>query len=230
MKTAIVLPTYLIDEENLAHHRAFMNSLRETESDSQWEIVIVDNGSKLGQFELEADGDHYIRFEEPLGYARAVNLGIRHALNNCNEGAGLERVIVANNDLVFDEDGWLAQMHAAYDAHGGVLSAQDTRAHTDEYYPNESWYSFWMIDVPTWKAIGELDDEKLNYRFHDQDYSIRAVQAGFNVGRTGHVQVRHANSATYKKMNRNEDPEEREEMIRRHGHALFSDWYKATHA
>lgn len=230
MKTAIVLPSYIIDEENLALYRAFIHSLKETESDDKWELVIVDNGSKLGQFEMEADADHYVRFDEPLGYAKAVNIGVVHAMDNCNDGLGCERVVVANNDIAFPEDGWLGKMHEVYDKYGGVLCAMDIPGHNDEYYANTCWYSLWMIDVPTWKALGKLDDETLNYRFHDQDYSIRAAVKGFKVGRTGHVNLRHANSATYKKMNRNEDPEERAEMIKRWGVALFSDWIRQDKA
>ena len=81
------------------------------------------------------------------------------------------------------------------------------------------------MDRATFTRVGYLD-ELINYRFHDQDYSIRVKKAGLPVRRTGKVVVQHENSATYKKMNRNEDPAEAEIMMERHGAKTFGDWIK----
>ena len=223
-KIAIILPIYIIDEENLEQYRKFSDSLHATQPDDLYELFIIDNGSKFGTFELEADADFYYRYEEPLGYAKAVNIGFEKVAQQANDQEGADHVVVANADLEFMTEHWLSTMLEVYEDVGGLLSAQDVADCNQRYYPDTSWYSLWMIAMDIWYEVGKLDDTKLNYRFHDQDYSIRLKQAGFNVGRTGLVQVKHVNSATYSKMGRNEDPEEREEMIRRHGVALFSEY------
>ncbi len=230
MKTAIILPCYIPDDEVFAHYKSFIDSLRRTTPQESYQLIIVDNGTPSAEAvkRMETDADIYFRSPLPLGYARAVNLGIEiaYGLADFFDLVG-GKFVVANNDIVLDEP-WLEKMILLYDEiKPGLLSVQDNPQKTERFYPNESWYSFWMIDAQTWKEVGALDDTKLNYRFHDQDYSIRLAKKGYFVGRTGLIQAKHANSATYKKMNRNEDPDEKAEMIARHGHALFSDWVRA---
>jgi GT2 family glycosyltransferase len=221
MKTAIILPSYLIDHENLDHYRVFRQSLLAYTPKELYDLIIIDNGSKIAADEMESAADFYFRYDEPLGYAKAVNIGMQVALSRF-----YTRMVVANNDIEFVEP-WLEKLNEMYDETGGLLAPQDSESEREALYQNHSWYSLWMIDRKTWEEIGALDDEVLNYRFHDQDYSIRLAKAGKFIGRTGLVHVKHLNSATYKKMGRNEDPGEREEMIRRHGHPLFDEWHRA---
>jgi GT2 family glycosyltransferase len=227
MRTPIIVPCYLIDEENLHHYQIFIASLKTHTRRDEYELIIIDNGSNLGTAEMAHDADQYYRLPQPIGFAKAVNFGMRlvQAQRYARYNAEKDCVVVVNNDIIFTHDDWLPSMLAVYQTVGGLLSAQDVFSKTAAYYAHESWYSCFMIDLCTWLAVGQLDEEKLNYRFHDQDYSIRLAKQSYAVGRTGLVQVTHLNSATYSKMKRNEDPEEREEMIRRHGFALYSQWW-----
>lgn len=218
---AIILPSLILDEETMTYYHRFINSLRTHTPHDIYHLYIIDNGSKVGAERMAGDADVYYRSESPLGYAKAVNLGIEMAIEE-----GYTQFVVANNDIELSE-AWLTNLVDMYRETGGLLAPQDHPTETKVLYPDESWYSLWLIDKKTWLKVGRLDDELLNYRFHDQEYSIRLKKAGFFVGRTGLIHVKHGNSITYKKMGRNEDPAEREEMIRRHGHALFSDWIRA---
>lgn len=151
--------------------------------------------------------------EAPMGYARAVNLGLALATGDI--------LIIANNDLILPH-GWLDGMLQDYQE--GTLAPQDMSV-DPIIYEDAHWFSLVMMGRDTFTKVGYLD-ELINYRFHDQDYSIRVKKAGLPVRRTGKVVVQHVNSATYKKMNRNEDPAEAEIMMQRHGAKLFSDWVK----
>lgn len=226
MSVAIILPCYLIDAENLAHYRKFIETLEANTPRQMYDLIIVDNGSNLGREEMQRDADIYFEHPEPMGYAKAVNAGMAAAKSLCVVPGRDLTCVVVNNDIELPQH-WLEDMLEIFKETGGLLAPQDFPAHKDRIYYDQSWYSLWMIKMSTWEKVGTLDDEKLNYRFHDQDYSIRLKKAGLFIGRTGKVQVKHINSATYSKMKRNEDPEEREEMMRRYGFALFSDWMRA---
>ena len=129
---------------------------------------------------------------------------------------------VINNDL-FVQEGWLDKMLEDYGkTPGGVLAPFDHPVETGIYY-DRHWYSLFLVKRDVFTKVGYLD-ELINYRFHDQDYSIRIKKAGFEVMRTGNVIVGHIDSATYNKMERNEDPEERRVMVERHGYAHFEEW------
>src|SRR5215469_13619477 len=65
------------------------------------EIVVVDNGSAANIADAlralcEASGAKYVRSETNLGYARGMNLGVRHCTR--------EMIILANNDIVVDSE------------------------------------------------------------------------------------------------------------------------------
>lgn len=214
-KVSLILPTYSPDNEVSEYVKRFLDTLKANTPRELYQFVVVENGSNT--LALASLADIYIQKEYPLGYARAVNLGIALADNDL--------LVVANNDLTLPA-GWLETMIEEYQKHGPGLLAPVDFSPTQELYLDSHWYSLWITDRHTWNAVGYFD-EMLNYRFHDQDYSIKLKQAGFNVMRTGKVQVGHVNMATYKKMKvEREESMERELMRKRHGALLFDDWLK----
>lgn len=213
-KTSIILPSYVIDEEVYGYLKRCLEAIKAHTTD--YELIIIDNGSKFGKEEMKAAADKYIERDYPMGYARAVNLGLALA-----EG---EYLCIINNDL-FAPDKWLDILIRDYgQTKGGIMSPMDRKSNVGIVY-DEHWFSCILMNRETFTKVGYLD-ELINYRFHDQDYSIRVKKAGLEVMRTGNVVVEHINSATYSKMGRNEDPEEEKIMIERHGYAHFNDWIK----
>jgi N-acetylglucosaminyl-diphospho-decaprenol L-rhamnosyltransferase len=76
------------------------------------EVVVVDNGSAAGIADdlrelCQATGARYVRSETNVGYARGMNLGVRHSTRTC--------VVLSNNDIVI---------------HAGALDV--LRAHLDD--------------------------------------------------------------------------------------------------
>jgi GT2 family glycosyltransferase len=210
-KVSIIIPTYCPDNEVVEAYNKFFSSLKKYTNREDYQLVVIEQGVQLVN---ELIPDIYIHKEKPIGYARAVNLGMAVA-----DG---DYLIVINNDIELSEN-WLENLVNDYEKEFngmGLLSAMDYDR--PGIVENESWYSLFIVGRRTFQTVGYLD-EILNYRFHDQDYSIRLKKAGFKIGRTGNVKVKHKDSTTFKKMNINIGFEEKI-MNERHGAILFSDW------
>lgn len=214
MKSSIILPNYCPDAEVTAHLMKFLETLEKNTDRDSYELIVVENGSFTPQ--LAEKANFYVYKDHPIGYAKAVNIGLSLA-----EG---DYIVIMNNDLQVPKD-WLPRMIEEYEStKGGILAPVDFKTDPDIFYDSH-WFSMVMMSRKVFTEIGYLD-EQINYRFHDQDYSIRVKKAGYEVMRTGKVTVKHINSATYLKMGRNEDPEEEKLMIKRYGVSHFHDWVK----
>lgn len=225
----LILPNYAPDDQVADRAIQFLHSLGDS-LPTKVPMITIDNGtqevshtrSKLLSM-LRRESHVYIHSEKALGYARAVNIGL--AL------AETRYVVVLNNDLTLppyhvpdygEDPSWLMKLVAVYmsGAGPGILSAMDYPCAPVLY--DDSWYSLWMSDRDTITKVGYLD-ETMPYRYHDQDYSIRMVKAGFKVQRTGKVVVTHDEATTYKKMSVDESPEKKR-MIAKHGVETYAAW------
>ncbi len=215
----IVLPTYCPNLEVAQHLNRCVSDLFKNTPADLYDLIIVEQG------DIEADvrwATIYCHANEPLGFSRAVNIGYRLART--------EYICVLNND-VFVPKGWLELMLRDIE-YAGILAPSDGPVATTGTAGigrvwTEHWGSLYMLRRSLLDTIGLLDEDKLNYRFQDQDQSIRCYKSGKDVCRTSSVTVEHVNSATYSKMNKQaEEAEERAEMIRRHGFAEFNEWFR----
>ncbi len=223
----VVLPTYCPTYEVEQHLKKCLSSFENNTSRDLYELIIVEQGAPYCAPELgynpELPCDLYVHSWEPLGFARAVNIGFRLART--------EYVCVLSNDVVVPPH-WLELMLDDFTRSSdcGILAPMEGPQATTDPSGNiaehdEHWGALYLMRRTVLEQVGLLDEEKLNQRFCDQDLSIRVKQAGWRVCRTSSVTVQHANSATYSKMNKQaEESEERAEMIRRHGYAEFADW------
>lgn len=84
----VIIPCWLVNDSLVNLTENAVNSLRQKDV----EIIIVDNASPMAGGMLRDMADLYIRNKENLGYARAVNQGLRM----CNTG---DLVAVSNNDI-----------------------------------------------------------------------------------------------------------------------------------
>lgn len=222
---SVVLPTYTPDTEMEVKLDRFLSSYVDTAyAPIQLQLIVVDNGSPVIHPRLKQMADIYIHKPQPIGYARAANIGMALA-----DG---DYIVVANNDLVLLDPSWHVKMMGLYDLFGpGVLCAADVNGARQPFQvlPDTHWYSLWMTDRKTMVKVGYFN-EILAYRFQDQDYSIRMKKAGFKVLQAPNILVRHDESSTYNKMKaadptlQAKEDEERAEMIRRHGYAHFFEW------
>ena len=205
----IIVPTFCPDAEVLRHLRRCMDHLFKNTPRELFDLIIVEQGTENANIYYS---DLYIQAPKPLGYARAVNIGLKLATT--------EYVCVLNND-VFLPPNWLETMLADFAKipNCGVLAPQEG--------PSESLYTYdahwWSLILARREVLGLLDEEHLNYRYHDQAKNIDLNQQGYEIVRTGNVIVEHVNSATYSKMNVDEMPE-RAYMMEKYGVCEFSKY------
>lgn len=93
-----------------------IDSILNTMAQETPEIVVVDNASHNGSYELltEKYGEdkrvHFLANEENLGYARGNNVGFLYAKNTL----GAEWICLANNDVVFSDVRWMNKVIELY--------------------------------------------------------------------------------------------------------------------
>lgn len=107
MNTLAVIPTFLRKPEELAIHMKCLETLRATAPDV--EILVVDDGSPAPELVEEMRGAitrlHFAVYsQENGGFSRAVNVGLRQALER-----GQDAVLI-NSDIEFLDSGWLDVM------------------------------------------------------------------------------------------------------------------------
>jgi GT2 family glycosyltransferase len=181
-----------------------------------YELIVIEQGKRYFK-QSPAQVTVYSSFDEPIGYAKAVNIGVGMAQG--------EYLFIVNNDI-FVPHGWDHALIRDYElTHGCAMMSACDRPEVTSIQHDVSWWSCVCINRQRWKEIGPLNDELLNYRFHDQDWSIRATKAGYRVCRDGYVQVQHFEASTYRHMQPTvNEGGERAEMIRRYGVAHFYEW------
>lgn len=208
-KFSIVIPVC----NNAEYTRECLKSIQDNSYDH--EVIIVDNGSK----DKQPRGDIYIRNENNLGFPKAVNQGIKKATG--------EIIILLNNDTLVSP-GWLNNFSVHlqnYDLVGpcsnsisGLQCVQvgDIEDNSDFYHKANLFHQenegqsvalhrlvFFCVAIKreVINKIGYLDEIFSPGNFEDDDYCLRAVQAGFRCGMANDILIWHFGSVTHKSEN-----------------------------
>ena len=195
---SIIFPTF----NGISDTRECLQSLREvTYPSTSIETIIVDNNSSDGTVDTikkEFREVTVLPQKENLGFAKAVNVGIK----NCSG----EYIFVTNNDVVFTPD--FFKILVAYLFHhsetgviGGKIYFKDapTKISSSGYrfhpwigtisslsLPDETKESDWiqgcgmLFPRSLIKKVGYLDEEYF-FNFEDQDFCLRARRKGFTI-------------------------------------------------
>ena len=93
VKTSVIIPCWIMD--NTLYHltQRCLETVRET---SKVELIVVDNGSTLGQHMMMEYADVYIRNQKDLGFTRAINQGVMLATK--------EYLVIGNNDYFVEKE------------------------------------------------------------------------------------------------------------------------------
>jgi len=175
VKYSIVIPTYNHCEDLL---KPCIESIKQYSDLETLEVIVVANGCTDDTKEyVESLGDwaKLIWSDEPLGYTKATNLGIKQALG--------EYVVLLNNDtelLKQDQNRWLDQLEAPFsDEKVGLTGPLQLY---DPYAAHYALIFFCvMIKKTVFDEIGILDEIFSPGGGEDIDFSMRAVQAGYKV-------------------------------------------------
>lgn len=154
-------------------------------------IIVVDDGAKE-QAENNCQNITWLQGEKPFIYARNANIGLRYAFNEQQA----DSVVLLNDDALLETRGGFTQLHERLlkDSSLGILSAvtnsvgnlnQTKHAgYADKVRREPRMLCFVAVCIKRalWEAIGDLDERYVGYGMDDDDYSLRARQAGFKLG------------------------------------------------
>lgn len=204
----LILPIYIPDMDNYQMTIDCENSL--FDKTSNFKLITIRNGGMVYSPSLREE--IFLDFPGKLGYARAVNIGWRV----CEELPDCEYVGVLNNDLIF-HDNWLQPLIDHLDNKTAACASYDQDV-PEDLVSDHIWSSCFLMKNETRKKIGYFDSENLPFRYHDQDYWMRAKSMGLNFKRVGASRVDHKESSTYKKMTeKNNEGSERQIVLNRWG-------------
>lgn len=234
----LVCDLVLLSWNHLEETRPCLESLFRT-TDVPCRLFIVDNGS-------EPPGREFLRSVRPQGAVQDVvllqndtNEGFPRGMNRGLQASRAPSVCLLNNDLVFTP-GWLSRMLEVAQQHPelGVLNpesstfgrypprgvsldayAQSLDAKRGLYVEVGMCIGFCMlIRREVLSRIGFLTEEVERIFFEDEDYCMRAQEAGFRCAVVSSAYVHHAEHRTVKRMG------ERERIFRRNQRWCEAKW------
>jgi GT2 family glycosyltransferase len=209
MPTAsIIIPVYNAPESA----RKCLESVYLAATRVPFEVIVVDNGSSApvaawlyGQKRRHA-GLTALRFDRPLGFARAVNEGAKHA--RC------DYLVVLNSDCAVSY-GWLDGLAAVLESHPriGIVSPVTNHcgpgvqlvsgpldpaiSHPQIEEPHRLFFFCAMIRRQLWDSLEGLDEIYQVGTYEDDDFCLRARLAGWRMAVAPGVFVLHEPSRTF---------------------------------
>lgn len=208
LKYSIIIP--VCNNEELT--RACLDSIKKNTRD--YEIIIIDNGSKTPWQGEES----IVRNNDNLGFPCAINQGIAKARG--------EIIVLLNNDTIVSA-GWLDRLGdhlKTYDLVGPVTNKisgyqqlnmapfdplTDLDKIADDIYKKNTGRSipfhrlvFFCVAIKreVFDKIGLLDERFSPGNFEDDDFCLRAIEAGFHLGIATDSFIYHAGSSTHKSL------------------------------
>ena len=205
--TSIIVPVYNIDDEVKSH---FYECIRRIKLYSNnYQLIVIQNGGPR----LDCEADIFIYKDKPIGFAKALNIGLSLA-----DG---EFISLVSADIYLPEN-WMTML----DDVDGVLCPQDKESE-HIVWDDSAWGAMWITTKDNFRKVG-YHDEMLNQRYSDQDWWIRFKKAGLKIQRTGKVIVKHFEGSTVNKMPEVSLWKSEEEFIKqKHGYSLFSDYKRS---
>lgn len=188
------------------------------------EVIVVDNGSSDGTQEYVRGLPRVKLIEngKNLGYAKAVNIGIKAAAADAD-------IVLLNNDVELIESDWLDRLAIVADSDAGfgvvgvkILREDETLQHCGAYLPVDTMWGQQLaggeVDIgqysgiiecesvvfacvyikrSTLQKVGLLSEDFFAY-FEDTDYCLRTSLAGLKVVMCGDIRIKHSENSSTK--------------------------------
>ena len=208
-KYSIIIPVCGQEEmTNACLESVFANS-------SDYEVIIVNNGSKFASLGVAKT----INNESNLGFPKAINQGIKEATG--------EIIVLLNNDTRVGPQ-WLEHLSACFNKFDivgpvsncvsgpqqvsvqmyslpndvDVVANNLAKYHMRGEFPLHRLVFFCVaIKRKVIDKIGLLDEQFSPGNFEDDDYCLRAIDAGFKLGVAKNCFIYHKGSVTHKSLN-----------------------------
>lgn len=203
------MPVWCINEQLLNLTDLAIQSL------GQCEKLIIDNGSTLGAGQLREWADLYVRNKTNLGYARAVNQGLKLS----DPG---EFVCISNNDIRVSENWSSIAKEILKDPSVGSVHFRMI-PYTQAFHPGND---IWIGGKERWCTSSffvvrnvQLYDENFLNSYDDWSFWLEMRRKGYKQAYTNKAEYQHLDSFTQQFIpNRNEnDFKNREYFKNKHG-------------
>ena len=186
--------------------RQFYDTFRETVPEGYATLWFVDNASSdgtpafLNNLAVSHPDVNVVRTEVNVGWVRGVN--------KAAPLGDAPYVLIANNDLVFRQEGWLERLvaHLENDPRAGAVGPTSNfvmgfqqaglRIPDPHAYVNFLIGFCCLVRREAFKGVGWLDEAFANCGADDLDLSLRLRQAGWKLVRAGDVFVEHLGERT----------------------------------
>lgn len=208
-----VIPVWITDEETLELTVRAVDSIRSAECN----LIMVDNGSTLGGGKLRELADIYVRNKTNLGYAKAVNQGLK---------LSGPIVAVANNDIVVSPNWWEISEEIFVDPSVGTIHFRMIPYDDDFNLGND----YWKEGRERWTSGSffvmrniQLYDEQFLNSYDDWDMFYRMRENGFATTYTNKAEYKHLDSHTQKKIPEREERNQRNREYFRAKHGEYAE-------
>ncbi|MBW7474514.1 glycosyltransferase family 2 protein [Paenibacillus oenotherae] len=238
-RTSIIIPTYNALE--LIQQAVSAIRLYTDESETPYELVVVDNGSTDGTCEwCVQERINLISLPGNTGFPTACNKGMRIASGEC--------LLLLNNDVTVSR-GWLSGLQRALDSSPEVgmvgpvtnyasgkqqvgfevpegngfhgVAAQVARQRQGQVEPLLRLVGFCLLmKRELYERIGELDERFSPGHYEDDDYCLRARMNGFSLLMSHDVLVYHQGSASFKR----DGLQELQQLVERNRQRFVEKW------
>lgn len=184
----VIMPCWLVNDELIALTKSAVESLGECN------LIIIDNGSPLGGGYLRSVAGVYVRNKENLGYAKAVNQGLRLSKNKLKA--------IANNDIRVSPgwqelaEGVLNNSPRTYSCHFRMIPYdQPFNPGTTIFFEGkERWCSSSFFVIGANEPF--MYDENFLNSYDDYDYWFRVRESGWKTAYTNRAEYQHKDSTT----------------------------------
>jgi GT2 family glycosyltransferase len=189
---------------------------------------LIDNASDaetkkvLSDFKVSKDNIRVIENIDNLGWVRAVNQALRLS--------EAPYVVMMNNDTIVRTDGWLSGLIGIAESSGKIglvnpyfKAKRLATAGAEEPFIETDFCRGYcvLIKRAVIDKIGLLDESYGLGYYDDDDYSVRAIRAGFRCVRANNVFVEHLGDATFTAVMRDE---KRWSLHERNKRLFYSKW------
>lgn len=188
----VIMPVFIINEELLQLTKNAINSLGEVN------LFIIDNASTIGGGYLRAMADIYIRNKENLGYAKAVNQGLK-----------LDRtklIGIVNNDTRISPN-WQEVAKEIFALDDKIYSCHFKMTDYDVPFSygreitligKERWCTSSFFVIKKKISWPQFYDENFLNSYDDYDYWLRVRNNGWKQAYTNKAVYQHHHSFTQK--------------------------------
>ena len=183
-----------------------LKSIGDNTEKSLYHLILIDNGSSqdtqafLNGFKASRDNVTIVRNEENLGWVKAVNQGMRLSTNPF--------ICLMNNDTVVRTNGWLSMMMdiASSESDIGLVNPnfrlkRDAAGDADRFVEIDFCRGYCvLVKRAVIDRIGLLDESYGLGYYDDDDFSVRAIRAGFRCVRANDAYVEHLGDSTFSRV------------------------------